>query len=370
MLNTPITPPRVPLVDERTGLIDRSWYMFFLSLFDAATQVYDADEAAPNASSLVASYDAAIRALANDVQTTPPVPPAQPVDDAWKLTPSSFNQPQDESWKLAPPIVPITDYGTVTSVAATVPSFLTVTGSPITTSGTLAFDYSGTPLPIAYGGIGATSFSGADLPTLSGNNTFSGVMTTTGQNNQFTALTYATTDGIGGVNAYLGEDTAYAVLGGVNGVVFASGSSFPGTGRVAIDPNTMRPWGDNVLALGTGSFRYTTVYATNGTINTSDATEKQQVRELTEAERRVAARVKTLIRAFKWNDAVQAKGDAARTHIGVMAQDVQAAFAAEGLDASKYGLFCSDTWTTSDGASQTRLGVRYDELLAFVIAAL
>ena len=115
MLNTPITPPRVPLVDERTGLIDRSWYMFFLSLFDAATQVYNADEAAPNASSLVASYDAAIRALANDVQTTPPVPPAQSVDDAWKL---------------APPIVPITDYGTVTSVAATAPSFLTVTGSP------------------------------------------------------------------------------------------------------------------------------------------------------------------------------------------------------------------------------------------------
>jgi len=42
--------------------------------------------------------------------------------------------------------------GTVTSVAATVPSFLSVTGSPITTSGTLAISYSGTPLPIANGG--------------------------------------------------------------------------------------------------------------------------------------------------------------------------------------------------------------------------
>jgi hypothetical protein len=91
---------------------------------------------------------------------------------------------------------------------------------------------------------------------------------------------------------------------------------------------------------------------------------------LSDAEQRVAQRVKKLIRAFKWNDAVEEKGEAARIHFGVIAQDVQEAFAAEGLDASKYGLFCSDTWTNSDGSSQTRLGVRYSELLAFVIAAL
>jgi hypothetical protein len=47
--------------------------------------------------------------------------------------------------------------GTVTSVAATVPSFLSVTGSPITSSGTLAISYSGTALPVANGGTGSTS---------------------------------------------------------------------------------------------------------------------------------------------------------------------------------------------------------------------
>ena len=47
--------------------------------------------------------------------------------------------------------------GTVTSVAATVPSFLSVAGSPITTSGTLAFTYSGTALPLANGGTGQTT---------------------------------------------------------------------------------------------------------------------------------------------------------------------------------------------------------------------
>jgi len=52
------------------------------------------------------------------------------------------------------------DYtGTVTSVAATVPSFLSISGSPITTSGTLAIGYSGTALPTANGGTGLTSFT-------------------------------------------------------------------------------------------------------------------------------------------------------------------------------------------------------------------
>jgi hypothetical protein len=49
--------------------------------------------------------------------------------------------------------------GTVTSVAMSVPSVLTVAGSPITTSGTLAVTYSGTPLPVVNGGFGNTDAS-------------------------------------------------------------------------------------------------------------------------------------------------------------------------------------------------------------------
>jgi len=49
--------------------------------------------------------------------------------------------------------------GSVTSVAASVPAFLSITGSPITTSGTLAITYSGTALPIANGGTAQTSFT-------------------------------------------------------------------------------------------------------------------------------------------------------------------------------------------------------------------
>jgi len=51
--------------------------------------------------------------------------------------------------------------GTVTSVSQTVPSFLSITGSPITSSGTLAITLSGVPLPISSGGTGLTTTGSA-----------------------------------------------------------------------------------------------------------------------------------------------------------------------------------------------------------------
>lgn len=51
--------------------------------------------------------------------------------------------------------------GTVTSVAMTVPTFLSVSGSPITTAGTLAVTLSGTALPIANGGTAGTTAAAA-----------------------------------------------------------------------------------------------------------------------------------------------------------------------------------------------------------------
>jgi hypothetical protein len=74
MLNvTPITPPRVPLIDPRTGLIDRAWYLFFLSLNNIATGIVDDGGTGADAISLLASYDAALLTLAQEVETLPPV---------------------------------------------------------------------------------------------------------------------------------------------------------------------------------------------------------------------------------------------------------------------------------------------------------
>jgi hypothetical protein len=70
---TPITPPRVPLIDPRTGLIDRAWYLFFLSLQDIATSVVEDVDLATDSISLIASYDQVLQTLAQEVQTQPPV---------------------------------------------------------------------------------------------------------------------------------------------------------------------------------------------------------------------------------------------------------------------------------------------------------
>ena len=56
-------------------------------------------------------------------------------------------------------------------------------------------------------------------------------------------------------------------------------------------------------------------------------------------------------------------------HCGVLAQDVLAIFESEGLDGTKYGLFCRDV-TTEQGKEIDRLGIRYGELLAFIISTL
>jgi hypothetical protein len=174
-----------------------------------------------------------------------------------------------------------------------------------------------------------------------------------------------------------GRTTPTFVWGG-----YESGSVVVGM----LDTTGFRGGNDGVPNLGESFARWNTVYATTGTINTSDRNEKQDIEELSEAERRVAVRVKSLIRKFRFKDAVAKKGDAARIHFGVIAQDVQDAFAAEGLDASRYGLFCSDTFKILNGkpvskdketgeypegsVDYTRLGVRYEELLSFVISSI
>lgn len=152
--------------------------------------------------------------------------------------------------------------------------------------------------------------------------------------------------------------------GGDNNVIPVNGS---GTGT------------SNVTDLGSSSNLFKTVFAGTGSINVSDQNAKQSIEQLSDAERRVATACKGLIRKFKFNDAVELKGDEARIHVGIIAQDLEAAFAAEGLDASRYGMFTRDTWTnevtneeTGEVTSEevTRLGVRYSELLAFIISAL
>ena len=126
---TPITPPRVPLIDPRTGLIDRAWYLFFLSLLNAATTVYDNPDVGPSPESLIAAYDAALRTLADEVGTQP-APADLSVELAKQIEAAGLStyapgllsqvaemQKQIDALNLLPPPA----QGTVTAVTATAP---------------------------------------------------------------------------------------------------------------------------------------------------------------------------------------------------------------------------------------------------------
>lgn len=106
MLKTPITPPRVPLIDQRTGLIERSWYMFFLSLFQTAQDASD-PQLVPDTNSLIASYDAALLALAQETQTLP-------VTDLTPLWQELQTQPTVAEQLAFQDVAPVPSFGTVT----------------------------------------------------------------------------------------------------------------------------------------------------------------------------------------------------------------------------------------------------------------
>jgi hypothetical protein len=187
-----------------------------------------------------------------------------------------------------------------------------------------------------------------------------------------------------------GDDFSFGTDSGAgNFTTVASGSTgiFHTVAGVSVTQTistAFRPATNNTFSLGAAGVRWTEVFAINGTINTSDEREKQQVRALSDAEKAVATKVKGLLRAFKFNDAVSKKGDKARIHFGVMAQEVAKAFESEGLNANDYGLFCYDEWNAEEAIVDSdtgqvvlpakeagnMYGIRYEQLLAFIIGAM
>ncbi|SMP32251.1 tail fiber domain-containing protein [Shimia sagamensis] len=173
-------------------------------------------------------------------------------------------------------------------------------------------------------------------------------------------------------------------------MVFATGAGGVLTDWFVLDQNgVFRPASDDAQNIGSASYRIDNIYATNAIIQTSDGTQKTDVASLSDAEKRVALAAKTLLVKYRFQTAVGSKGDAARIHFGVIAQDLAAAFEAEGLDPWAYAMLCKDVWwevteaesgkvqtiadeeAASEGAERIeRWGVRYEELFAFVLSAI
>jgi hypothetical protein len=102
------------------------------------------------------------------------------------------------------------------------------------------------------------------------------------------------------------------------------------------------PGTDNANTLASASFRMSELFSANGTINTSDETQKTTITALTVDEKAAYLAVKNIIGSYKWLDAVDKKGESARIHVGVGAQSAIVEFTSRGLDWKKYACFCLD----------------------------
>lgn len=135
---------------------------------------------------------------------------------------------------------------------------------------------------------------------------------------------------------YLGETVSGVSCDKVS--LCASGSP-----DVSYCDSTFYPESDAAVNLGGGNHRWNNLYASSGTINTSDSRYKLSVALASDALLDAIGAIP--IHTFQFKDAIKKKGaDVARFHAGVIAQEVASAFQAKGLDAARYGLFCHDTW--------------------------
>jgi hypothetical protein len=289
---------------------------------------------------------------------------------------------------------------------------------------TVATSFTAT-LPVTNGGTGLTSVAAGRIPfgssasalSTSGNLTWDSATNTLitsflGVNTGFQTGYYAAINGdawfgnSGGVQigSILNDGGWFTFAGhpNVNGAMLKAPvevkTTIGSTDVTRTQASAFFPAANNATQLGIGGLRWSEVFAVNGTINTSDERLKEQAADLTPQEKRVAIRLKGLIKTFKFKEAVAVKGDGARKHIGVMAQSVKDAFAAEGLSAEEYGIFCYDEWdaeyedvfvleTVVEGDEEKTIwvksdekklvrpsgnmyGIRYEQLLAFIISAL
>jgi hypothetical protein len=114
------------------------------------------------------------------------------------------------------------------------------------------------------------------------------------------------------------------------------------------------PGVDNTQNLGNATFRFGTVYAGTGSINTSDENDKTNIRDLTDAETAVAVALASKVQIWQWKDSIVAKGvDAARLHGGLTAQTVRDTFIAGGLEPFRYGCVGFDALTKVESYIET-----------------
>lgn len=289
-------------------------------------------------------------------------------------------QPGDNVSELVNDAGYTTNAGTVTSVGLSVPTGLTVSGSPITSSGTITVNYD----------TGYQGYTSAEAAKLSGIAAGATVGATWGTNlgsipaniaswaaiapseklnvagdsmtGNLVAASSAwrivtnTSSGSDSSSVSISSSSALSNTRGANIQLYgANHETLPGFvlinssagADIRLNPSiggAVAPSSDNSRSCGSGSLRWSEIYAATGTINTSDERLKSNIRELSETELACASDLAALPKIYQFNDALAEKGHAARLHCSPTVQSVIAVMQSHGLDPFRYGFVCYDEW--------------------------
>lgn len=140
--------------------------------------------------------------------------------------------------------------------------------------------------------------------------------------------------------------TCYIEFGNGNGSFLMQG--FPNT----VGGGMWAPSESNKVALGSAAFTYSNLYLDSDGNTTSDARKKTEIRDVPEEVLEAWGEVK--MRLFRFVESIEQKGDSARIHAGMVAQEVIAAFESKGIDPFDYGIVCYDEWPESTELMEVR----------------
>lgn len=140
------------------------------------------------------------------------------------------------------------------------------------------------------------------------------------------------------------------------GTVLELVSNYIGCGK------TLRP-ASTSCDLGTSGWLWGDIYATNGTINTSDRNRKTDISY-------DMSRYEAMFDALKPANFKMIDGTSGRTHTGFISQDIEDALAPCGLTSIDFATFIKSPKVDEDGKvieGEYVYGLRYDELIALMV---
>lgn len=132
------------------------------------------------------------------------------------------------------------------------------------------------------------------------------------------------------------------------------------------------PWTDDAQNLGNAAKRYNDIYASNGTIQTSDIRLKKDIKDINLG---LSFINKLRPVSYKWKDVINIDEEGVETvktytrpHYGLIAQELEASMNEEGITISDNDILCNDY--IRDGEGTDRYGIRYGSLIAVLIKSI